>query len=202
MSNVREIACGGNPFNLIKLIICITCCLFLSSCLMLNDTRPLSDKFSLPNNPERAVIVFGLKFEGDLGEKKYMVSLDEYDMDKQEITGGCWRYNHVKGEVRSPAAGIQYFAFDVRPGYYVFSAFNGGNSFLPLGKAHSYFIPAGTASYVGDFVYSKSTRMTAVQKNISQAEVFAKKNYPLLGGNLRSAVSIETAAPSMFLCAP
>ena len=91
--------------------------LFLSCCGV-SSTVAIS-----PSKPKaifgRAVLVFSVAVESTSPYQGFGVQLDQYDLRKQEITGGCFWFERVTGEVKPPTPGAKkYFAFLVPPGAY------------------------------------------------------------------------------------
>ena len=72
---------------------------------------------------DRAVIVYGVKVEGQWGYPKFSILLDEYDAQTGKITGNCLVHTKTQATVDGAPGGVQYFAFDVPPGQYGLQSF-------------------------------------------------------------------------------
>ena len=201
--NNLGIAYFGRYLNVyVEFLIYVVCCCLLSSCLMLNDANLLPKNFLMRANSERAVIIFGVEFDGATESGMYEVSLLEYDFKNQNITGNCWNFNRLEGRVVRSVGSKKYFAFDAPSGFYVSKASNVKNTYAPYGKSDVFFAPPGVASYVGDFVYSAQESTTSIQNRIVLASNFVRENYPSLGVELAEAKVFIGAWPSLFMCSP
>jgi len=157
----------------------------LQGCL-LNNISQLSSEEALRPTPGRAVAVYGIGVEGQWDYPKFAVTLDEYDLERKSITGGCWRYNHMKAVTPATNKRVERFAFDVRPGHYVYSGFNASGL---KGGPVAFEVPPNGAVYLGDFVYT-SDRTVELRRSQSNPE-----------GTTLAAVK-PAPTPNIFLCAP
>jgi len=135
----------------VQLLAGFTIGIILSGCLLLNDVNPISpispysrawlgrDKAKPPAN--RAVVVFGVGLEKQYQYAVFPLHIDEYDIERQSITGNCWRYNKMDAVVPAIVGTHQYFAFDVKPGFYVFPGYLGYTE-VPH-KNVAFKVPAG-----------------------------------------------------------
>lgn len=140
-----------------KHILLLAMSLLLSGCLGLNDVKAVPMPYKIKGklmtpSADRAWVIFGLVAEGPgYGDSSpaFSVHADEYSLDRQNITGNCWRYNHMGANIPRIVGTHQYFAFDVKPGYYV------PREPLSALKKHLVFeVPAGRIVYLGDFVWT------------------------------------------------
>ena len=146
----------------------------------------------------RAVIVYGVGVEGQWPYPQYTVELAEYSMERQAITGNCFRFNRTEATVPSTPAGIRYFAFDVAPGSYVYSPMNGAQL---SGDAVAFRVPAGRTVYIGDFIYGKDGRVT-LAGNLDAERSAIRRALPATPEGLVPANTVPVAAPKPFLCTP
>lgn len=85
----------------------------------------------------------------------------------------------------------QYFLFDVEPGHYVYSGFNGVR--LRDSKKESAFeVPAGRIVYLGDFVYSDDGKVD-IRRDLDRVQSYFKENVLL-------ADMLLVPPPRPFLC--
>jgi hypothetical protein len=169
--------------------------LLTSGCTM-NSTVPLATGGA--PHAGRAVIVYGVGVDGPWAYPNFSVQLTEYSIDKQAITGNCFRFNRVDAIVPATAIGIRYFAFDVAPGSYVYSPMNGAQ---PKGEPVAFRVPAGRAVYLGDFVYGKDGRVTR-GGNLDGEKSAIRQALPAVPDDVMIADTVVVAAPKPFLCAP
>jgi len=146
----------------------------------------------------RAVIVYGVGVDGQWPHARYAVQLAEYDLERQAITGNCFRFNRVDADVPAAPSGIRYFAFDVPAGSWVYSPMNGAEL---EGDPVAFRAPAGQAVYLGDFIYGKNGRVTRVG-DLAAERAAIRQALPAVPADLASAASIAVAAPRPFLCTP
>lgn len=144
----------------------------------------------------RAVIAFSVAANEPWHWHGFAVELAQYDLGKQNITGGCFRFERVIGEVAPPTPGTKkYFAFLVPPGAYAYSPFNGAGL---DGPPRAFLAPAGQITYVGDFAYV-STRSGPPVVKLSTDLPTAER---VLGVKLTPAQLVRATPPKPFLCAP
>ncbi len=147
---------------------------------------------------ERAILIYGLGVQGDWEHPRFGVTLDEYNVQSQNITGDCWRYNRTDASIPSAHGPVKYFAFDVAPGYYVYSAFNGS----PLeSETPAFFAPVGKITYIGDFIFSQNQNVV-VLRNIDTLKKNLGKSLPNIKGEIHLAESMPVQRPRAFLCMP
>jgi hypothetical protein len=145
-----------------------------------------------------AVIVYGVGVEGQWPYARYAVQLAEYSLERQAITGNCFRFNRVDAAVPSAPAGIRYFAFDVAPGSWVYSPMNGAQF---DGDPVAFRVPAGQAVYLGDFIYGKNGRVTRTGDLGAERDAI-RRALPAVPADLAPAATVPVAAPKPFLCTP
>lgn len=146
----------------------------------------------------RAVIVYGVGVEGRWPYGRYTVQLAEYSLERQAITGNCFRFNRTDATVPVTPAGIRYFAFDAAPGSYVYSPMNGAQL---DGSPVAFRAPAGRAVYIGDFIYGKNGRVT-LAGNLEAERAAIRQVLPALPDGLVTAAAVTVAAPRPFMCIP
>jgi len=146
----------------------------------------------------RSVLVYGVKMEGQWRYPGFTTQLAEYDVAKQNITGNCLSFNRTEATLPSAPGTVKYFAFDVPPGHYVYSPFNGAQF---EGDFLAFEAPAGKSVYVGDFVFQKN-EVVALARNWDGVKSAVDRDLP----ELKNAISLASTAvakrPQMFLCTP
>ncbi|MYN25187.1 hypothetical protein [Duganella levis] len=147
---------------------------------------------------DRAVIVYGVKVEGQWGYPKFSILLDEYDAQTGKITGNCLVHTKTQATVDGAPGGVQYFAFDVPPGQYVYSPFNAN---LLYGGNVAFEAAAGKRTYVGEFVYEKNRAVT-LRQNLGEAKASIDRLFPGLKGSLSPADTRTVKSPYIFICTP
>lgn len=137
----------------------LTASMLLSGCLLLNDVNQVSTLSpsigETALQPGRAIVIYGIGVQGQRkGEPRFGAQLDEYSVERQSITGNCWRYNKMEATVPAIAGTHQYFAFDVSPGYYVALAYLG-----QLDRMTAFKVPPGHIVFLGDFIWTKEGKV-------------------------------------------
>lgn len=189
--------------HLYKLIV-VSIALPLQGCLLLNSIDPLQE--GATPFLSRATLVYGV----DVGaegrwrltdthpkHRTFGISLDEYDIEKQEITGNCWRYNQANALVSVDVPMPQYFAFDVPAGYYVYGAYG----WPEIERSMAFFVPESKVIYIGTFVYSKNKALK-LHRDLEKdkSKIFA--TLPKLPRNIELADTVAVKPPIGFLCTP
>jgi hypothetical protein len=77
------------------------------------------------------------------------MELDEYDIKLQNISGNCLSFNKIEASVSSAVGKTMHFEFDVKPGYYICSIFNGAQSRDASLASQAFNVPEGAIVYVG-----------------------------------------------------
>jgi hypothetical protein len=144
-----------------RLLLVLIAMLLPGCALLLNDVNSLSHVES-PRS-YRSVVIYGIETRS--GVPRFGVSFDEYDIERQRITGNCFRYNRMQARTPVRVGTMNYFVFDVAPGHYVYSA--GSNLeelFTPdVEKSKAFLIPAGKTVYLGDFIWVKGQGRTGLE---------------------------------------
>ena len=141
----------------------------------------------------RAIVLYGIGVEGKSDYPRFGTGLDEYSLDQQSITGNCWRFNRMQESVTAIIGTRQYFLFDVEPGHYVYSGFNGAR-LRDSGKVPAFEVPAGRIVYLGDFIYSDDGKVD-IRRDLNRVRSYFKEDVLL-------AESLLVPPPRLFLCMP
>ncbi|VXB80787.1 hypothetical protein [Massilia sp. 9I] len=147
---------------------------------------------------KRAVIVYGVQVVGAWDYAGYQVQVAEYDIEKQNITGNCFRFNRAEAVVSSVPGAVNYFAFDVPAGHYVYSPFNGARM---DGDSFAFEAPAGQSVYLGSFRFEKN-KMVSLARNFEPVMDEVNRALPGLQGQVSLAKATTVKRPFPFLCAP
>ena len=127
--------------------------------------------------------------------ERFSVTLDEYDVKSQKITGNCWRYNRTSASIPRSKHAVEYFVFSVPPGYYVYSAFHGNR--LENDTPTAYLAESGKVVYIGVFAYTSENRVE-VRRDIR----LPKAELSEITASLELAGTRAVEPPGMFLCGP
>jgi hypothetical protein len=147
---------------------------------------------------ERAVLIYGVGVAGKWSTPKFGVYLDEYNIRDQRATGNCFVFNRTEALVLSAPGQIEYFAFEVPPGHYVYSPFHT----VPVnGEVLAFTATQGRTSYVGTFIYSED-KVVELQRSTRVAEQELPKLFPRLGTRFPLAEAVPVRRPTLFLCTP
>lgn len=170
-------------------------CLFIAGCTI-NSVKPLPAGDIADSG--RAVIVYGVKVEGAWRYDGFTVQLAEYDIGMQNITGDCSHFNRADARVATTPEAVKYFAFDVPPGHYVYSPFNGA----PLaGDFFAFEAPAGQTVYLGDFIFKENQSVVLV-RSINAVKSEIDTALPGLKGRVTLSKATPAKRPRPFLCTP
>ena len=169
----------------------------LSGCMLLNSVVQIHETKAAVPDINRSVVVFGIGVEGAWEYPRFAVVLDEYDIERQSITGNCWRYNKMQASVPKDSKTVRLFAFEVEPGYYSFSGFNP----VKLVGPGAFSAPAGQIVYLGDFIYT-GERTIVLRRSDDAIQRELLKEHPSLADKITLAKAISVAALKMFLCTP
>ena len=99
-------------------LLSIVCVFFLLAGCGLNSVDKLTPESRV--NPGRAVLVYGVGMVGKWDAPMFSVTLDEYSIKDQNATGNCNVFNRADALISSTPGPVQYFAFEVPPGHYVY----------------------------------------------------------------------------------
>jgi hypothetical protein len=169
--------------------------LLLAGCAF-NSVKPLT--FGAPISEGHTVIIYGVGVEEKWAYPRFGVHLEEYSVKSQSSTGNCFRFNRAEASVASTAVGTQYFAFEVPPGHYVYSAFNGAPLRL---DTQAFTAPEGRIVYIGDFIYSEE-KTVLFRRNFDALATAMGPSLPNLNAKVSIAEMVPAQRPRFFLCAP
>lgn len=168
----------------------------LSGCVS-NGVVRLQKAEVAPPSATRAVVIFGIGVEAAWEYPQFGIVIDEYDIKRQAITGNCWRYNRMNASVPNDSRVVNFFAFEINPGYFSLSGFNTAQL---LSDPVAFLAPAGQIVYLGDFIYSG--KHTIILRRGEGQLRNLRQEYMNLADKITLAGATSVAAPRMFLCAP
>jgi hypothetical protein len=179
----------------VKKIVILLVIIVISACTI-NDINAI-DEYQKPMNG-RSLIIYGVGLEAVWSYPKFAVNIDEYDIKEQNISGNCWFYNRMLASVLSSSQNINYFLFDVEPGFYIYSGFN--SSPLNANIDGAFVVPEGKTVYLGDFVYQKNQKVDF--RNGFEKMKRALFREVAINDKVIIAKTIQVKKPAMFLCMP
>lgn len=169
---------------------------WLTGCVI-NAARPY-DGAALDPHGERAIAVVGVTVDRPWHFERFGVVLDQYDVTQQKITGNCFSYNRIEASAPAVPGPTRFFAFNVPSGHYIYSAFNSGRF---AAKDQAFLLPAGRATYIGDFVLGDNDSVT-LRRDTAQARTALTQALPNLVAHMETAPAVSATAAKPFLCAP
>jgi hypothetical protein len=150
----------------------------------------------------RAVALIGLTVDRPSSLPQFRVVLDQYDVERQAITGGCLSYNRIEATVPNAVTATRFFAFDLPAGHYVYSAFNlgsgAGGGFQ--GADQALRVPPGQVVYLGNFVLDGG-RVT-LRRDIAGERVALARAWPTLAPPAVAATAVTVLPAKPFMCTP
>jgi hypothetical protein len=195
--NREENRCRWLMQRFARLLVILIACAPLSACgdfwlwLLIPTSPPINLVVQLRPveangiGQHRAILVYGLADEAHWNAPPLGLDFDEYSMDRGEITATCGYYNRTQAAIPSGTTAIQYFAFSVPAGYYVFGVLNRP---LPEEPYPSVAVEAseGSVVYIGDFFNeanpgNRETPLTPFIFKVRQNIEAARKSSPLKG---------------------
>jgi len=170
-----------------KHILLLATSLLLSGCLGLNDVKTLELNFQGTPPADRAYVIVQLSVEESTQLEMFIA---EYSLERQDITGTCWRYNLMFPIVPAIGGTRQYFAFDVKPGHYVPLAYHDAMS-----KGIAFEVPAGRIVYLGEFILTSGGKLELKRDLESVKEYFR-------GREILLAETRQIPAAKGIVCGP
>lgn len=170
--------------------------LLAAGCTLINSVRPLPA--GATPREGATVVVYGVGLQGTWAYPNLGIELDEYNLQTQAITGNCMQFTRMQASVPAAQGTTRYFAFDVAPGHYTYSPFNGAKY---EGASVAFEVPAGRVVYIGDFVYGKNQRIE-LQRDLASVRPAIMQALPELGSEIVLAKTVPVSLPKLFLCAP
>lgn len=178
-----------------RLPVLLALSLVLSGCVS-NAVRLIPAGMAASN--AGAVVIYGVGVEGNWKHERFGIELAAYDLGKQALAGNCFRFDRTRAKVPAASGPIQYFAFEVPPGNYVYSPFNSA----PLAQdAWAFAAPEARTVYIGDFVYARNDDVV-IRRDPGNLQRAHAASLPDLKGEIVLATAVPVRPPAPFLCTP
>jgi hypothetical protein len=177
----------------------VVACLTLPGCLQ-NAVHSVTEARQMSPDSAHAIVVIGIGLDAAWPFAGFSLALDEYSVEKQDITGNCFRYNHIAATLPSSPANVTYFAYKVPPGTYVYSSFNANAHLVRSAVGSAFIAPPGRTVYFGDYVFV-GNRTVEFRSDIAAARLGIR-------ALLARGVVLEQAEPTTashvhgFMCTP
>jgi hypothetical protein len=173
-------------------------CAVTPGCL-LNSVSSITRAPGTKPDTAHAIVVIGIGLDVVWPYPEFQLTLAEYSVQKQSITGNCFHYNRIVATRPSIPAKVTYLAFEVPANVYVYL----DNPILPLAPSpigHAFKAPQGTTVYFGDYVFI-GNRTVEFRRDLTAARAGARQ---LLPRNTVLELAESTTAPGahMFICTP
>jgi hypothetical protein len=108
---------------------------------------------------------------------EFALTLDEYSVEKQNITGNCFHYNRIDATRPSIPAKVIYLAYEVPASAYVYSGRNANATLARSSMGTAFIAPVGAAVYFGDYVYV-GNKTVEFRRDINAARSGARSLLP------------------------
>jgi hypothetical protein len=177
----------------------LVACVVIPGCL-LNSVHQLKSAPRTKPDAAHAIVVIGVSVAVAWPYPEFPLSLDEYSIEKRDITGNCFHYNRIDAVGPSSPTKVTYFAYEVPAGTYVYSRRNANATLDPPVMGSAFVAPGGSTVYFGDYVFV-GNQTVRFRRDIETARSGIRA---LLPGNavLEPAEPIATALTHPFLCTP
>ena len=103
----------------LRLMAFVVVCVTVPGCLQ-NSVQRVTDTRRAHPDSAHSIVIVGVGLEAAWPFAAFSLALDEYSFEKHDITGNCFRYNHIEATRASNPAKVTYFAYRVPAGTYVF----------------------------------------------------------------------------------
>jgi hypothetical protein len=185
--------------RLSKILLLFITCAFISGCL-LNAVQPINRPIRGNPDSRHAVVVIGVGLDVPWPFTEFSLTLDEYSLKKQDLTGNCFIYNRIDITRPSNPARVSYFVFEVPATAFVYSGRNANARLPPSPNASGFIAPAGKMVYFGDYVLV-GAQSVELRRNLEAARDATKRLLPR-GAVLEAAEGITPRRGHGFLCTP
>ncbi len=146
-------------------LLCV--CAVVSGCL-LNSVHAITRAPRTNPDSAHAIVVIGMGLDNAWPYTEFPVTLAEYSVEKQQITGNCFHYNRIEADVPPIPAEVRYFAFEVPANIYVYLGLGPKLSLAPS-SATAFVAPPGGVVYFGDYVFDGDA--VEFRQNIEAARI-------------------------------
>jgi hypothetical protein len=173
-------------------------CAIIPGCL-LNSVQPITRAPRTRPDAAHAIVVIGIGLDATWPYTEFQLTLAEYSIERQRITGNCYHYNRIEAIRPSIPAKVRYLAFEVPENVYVY--LNNPNAPLaPSPNGHAFIASPGAAVYFGDYVFV-GNKTVEFRQDIEAARTGARAFLP-------RDIVLELAEPTIVahadapLCTP
>jgi hypothetical protein len=183
----------------LRLIAFVVVCVTVPGCLR-NSVQPVTKTQRAHPDSAHSIVVVGVGLDAAWPFASFSLALDEYSFEKHDITGNCFRYNHIEATRATNPAKVTYFAYKVPAGTYVYSPFNANAILAPSAPATGFIAPPGRAVYFGDYVFV-GNQTVELRRDIDAARFGVRS---LIPGDLLldQAEPAAIAHVHPFMCTP
>lgn len=167
----------------------------LTACLM-NSVRRL-DRGGVPQS-DTSVIVYGVRLDTAWSAPQMMFSVDAYDIKKQAIKGDCWHLDRAQVLLSGTPGAIQYFAFEVPAGHYVFGAWS---TVTAIPQERVFYAPESETVFLGNFIYTAHQKID-IQRDLMTTKSEILTALPKIKPTISLAPAQVTGQVKLFICTP
>jgi hypothetical protein len=173
-------------------------CTVIPGCL-LNSVHSITRAPRTKPDGAHPLVVIGMGLEAPWPYAGFQLTLPEYSIDKQSITGNCFHYNRIEATRPSIPDKVTYLAFEVPANAYVYLD-PVDISLVPSSMGRAFIAPPGATVYFGDYVFV-GNKTLEFRRDINAARAGARE---LLPGDAVLELAESTTAPGahMPLCTP
>ncbi len=168
-------------------------CALITGCL-LNSVHSITTAPRTKPDSAHAIVVIGVGLDVAWPYTEFALTLDEYSVEKQNITGNCFHYNRIDVTRPSTPANVTYLAYEVPANAYVYSGRNANAALAPSSMGHAFIASPGATVYFGDYVFA-GNQTVEFRRDINAARSGARSLLP------RDTV-LEPAEPTTAAHAP
>jgi hypothetical protein len=172
-------------------------CAVTPGCL-LNSVQSITRAPRTKPDTAHAIVVIGVGLDVVWPYSEFQLTLAEYSVQKQSITGNCFHYNRIDVTRPSIPVKVTYFAFEVPANVYVY--LNNPNLLAPSPIGHAFKAPPGAIVYFGDYVFI-GNKTVEFRRDINAARAGARELLPR-AAVLELAESTTAPGAHMFICTP
>src|SRR5579859_6026417 len=94
----------------LPLIVVVLVCAMTSGCLA-NSVQKVGRASEAHPDSAHSIVVVGVGLEATWPFAAFSLALDEYSLEKHNVAGNCFRYNHIEVTRASSPAKVAYFAY-------------------------------------------------------------------------------------------
>jgi hypothetical protein len=176
----------------------LVACAGIPGCLI-NSVHAITKAPRTKPDSAHAIVVIGIGVDVVSPLAEFGLALDEYSVDKQNITGNCFHYNRIEAAHPSNASKVVYLVYRVPANTYVYNRQPNG-SLAPSSMGPAFIAPPGATVYFGDYVYV-GNKTVEFRRDIDAARSGSRSLLPR-GTLLEPAEPTTTADIHPFLCTP